>query len=110
MDIFPIVLTNRDMQTLLRVVEEEFDYDGVPDIPGVPDDTNLDAIKGKILEMSSGEMVRFLDRFVSDIQEGLKLFSSEVSRGGTEGVENVREVRERLTILQGIRGRVRRSR
>lgn len=112
MDLFPIALTNRDMSTLMGLIEEYGPEVRMPNIPGVEDPDDIDEVKRAVSQMGSREMSKFLDKFVEGMGEPLQYVSLRSSPypPSQESIEEIRSLRESLGVLRGIRSRIRRPR
>lgn len=117
MDLFPIVLTNRDMDILMRVVEEHGDEILLSFIPDFEDIGSIDEAKARIAQLNRREMDNFLREFsrilASMLEEGGPIVSVPVEGGfipDQRQLEAVVSLRKAIAVLHSLRGRIRRSR
>lgn len=113
MDIFPIALSNRDMQILMLVIEEYAPEVYVP-IPGVGNLEDLDEVKRAVAQMGPTEMSRYIGRFKESISESLAYYGhSGEFRSSTpnlEVIEELRALRQAVATLTALKSRIRRPR
>lgn len=115
MDLFPITLNNRDMDTLMRILEEHVDDATSSLIFGMDGPQNLDEVKATVSQMSSKEMSRFLDTFRTELDIVLKeggaiAVDPELGEPNPRQLEAILSLRKAIATLYALKGRIRRSR
>ena len=116
-ELFPVVLNSRDMNALLRFIEEQDDlindsleFDVLTAFP-IDEDISVDDMKARVLQMNSRQLRLFLDQLGKFTQRQLSTISSRESASPfleislTETRQNLRSA---IGFINQIKSRIRR--
>lgn len=106
MDLFPLVLSSRDMNTLMRLVEQIGMEETLPRLSGVESGDDIDSVQRVISQMDSREMSKFLGDWSSHLS-GLIQDMGGVNPG-TEQEQDYIEIKKAQGVVEQMRKRVKR--